>query len=174
MPGPWRQPGRPSAAQRIAHEARPNPEAFALDLVELRAGQHLRIADLAIEAVEVDHRPVAPALGFVFTDGRHKLALSGDTRPSPALIEAARDSDLLVHEVFAHAAMQPKEGVRSRATIEAVESYHTLSTDLGGIARAASARALLLTHIVPPDADPFALIQDIRATYSGPSSSART
>ena len=155
-------------AQRLAYEARPNPDGFALELIAIEPGQTLRFADLEVAVIEVDHRPVAPALGFVFADGRHRLAFSGDTRPCAALIEAARDCDLLVHEVFAHGTMQPKPGIRSAATISAVEAYHTLSTDLGAIAAEARAKALLLTHIVPPDASPERLLADVRRGYQGP------
>lgn len=158
----------PERAQRIAHEARPNTAGFDLELIEIAPGQELTIGGLVVEVVEVDHAPVVPALGFVFTDGRHKLAFSGDTRPCPALVEAARGADLLVHEVFAHGAMQPRPGSRSAATIEAVTRYHTLSTEVGRIAEAAAARVLLLTHLVPPDADPAALVAEIARDYAGP------
>lgn len=155
-------------AQRMAFEQRPNADALDVELVEVVAGQIIELGALTARAVEVDHRPVVPALGFVFEAEGKKLVLSGDTRPAPALVAAAADCDLLVHEVFAHGAFPVIEGVRSAATIEAVTSYHTLSTDVGGIADAARAKALLLTHIVPPDADPSALLADARATYGGP------
>ncbi len=155
-------------ALRMAFEQRPNAEALDVELVEILAGQTVEIGALTVRAVEVDHRPVVPALGFVFEAEGRKLVLSGDTRPAPALVAAAEDCDLLVHEVFAHRAFPPIEGVRSVATVEAVTGYHTLSTDVGGIAEAARAKALLLTHIVPPEADPSALLADARATYGGP------
>ena len=155
-------------AQRMAFEQRPNAEALDVELVEIVAGQTVQLGALEVRAVEVDHRPVVPALGFVFEADGQRLVLSGDTRPAPALVAAAADCDLLVHEVFAHRVFQPIEGVRSAATVEAVAGYHTLSTDVGGIAEAARAKALLLTHIVPPDADPGGLLADARATYAGP------
>ncbi len=155
-------------AQRIAYEARPNPDALDMELVAIAAGERLALGALAITVVAVDHAPVAPAFGFVFAADGQKLVLSGDTRPAPALVEAARGCDLLVHEVFAHGRMRPVPGIRSAATIEAVERYHTLSTEVGRIAAEAGAGALLLTHIVPPDADPAALVADVRHAYAGP------
>jgi ribonuclease Z len=155
-------------AQRLAWEARPNPDGFALELIAIEPGQTLHFGELRVTVIEVDHRPVAPALGFLFADGHHRLAFSGDTRRCPGLIEAARDCDLLVHEVFAHGVMQPREGVRSAATIRAVEAYHTTATEVGALAAEAGARALLLTHIVPPDVPPERLLADVRAHYAGP------
>lgn len=154
-------------AQRITHEARPNTAGFDLELVEIQARQQLTFEELVVTVVEVDHAPVAPAFGFVFEDGRRKLAFSGDTRPCPNLIAAATDADLLVHEVFAHGRMAPSAS-RSAATLEAVTRYHTLSSEVGRIAEAARARALLLTHLVPPDADPASLIAEAARDYAGP------
>jgi len=154
--------------QRIAYEARPNPDAFALEYCPIEPGQTLRFGELRVTVIEVDHRPVVPALGFLFEDGRQRLAFSGDTRRCPALIEAARDCDLLVHEVFAHGVMQPEAGVRSAATIAAVEAYHTTATEVGALAAEARARSLLLTHIVPPDVPPERLLAEVRKHYAGP------
>lgn len=159
---------QPERAQRLAFERRPNPEGFAFAVEEIEAGSRLAIGDIEVEAVPVDHRPVEPAFGFVLRGGGAVAALSGDTRPCPALIEAARGCDLLVHEVFAHFAMPPIAGVRDPATIAAVASYHTLSTDVGEVARAAGAGLLALTHIVPPEADPAALLADARRRFAGP------
>jgi ribonuclease Z len=155
-------------AQRLAFERRPNADGFALDVEEIRPGERRRFAGIEVEAVAVDHRPVEPALGFVFSDGRHRLVLSGDTRPCPALVEAARDCDVLVHEVFVHDALRPSAGIRSAETIAAVASYHTRSGEVGRIATEARARSLVLTHLVPPDADPLALLQEVRQDYAGP------
>lgn len=158
----------PERAQRLAFERRPNPDGFAFAVEEIEPHARLTIGDIEVEAVPVDHRPVEPAYGFVLRGGGAVAALSGDTRPCAALIEAARGCDLLVHEVFAHAAMPPVPGVRDPATISAVASYHTLSTDVGEVARAAGAGMLALTHIVPPDVDPALLLADARRQFAGP------
>jgi ribonuclease Z len=154
---------------RLAYERRPNPEGFELQVEELVPGRALRIGPFTIEPVEVDHRPVAPALGFALTAGSRRLVLSGDTRPCDTLVRVAQGCDLLVHEVFAHHALRPSSAVRRGATtIAAVADYHTSSTEVGEVATAARVKALLLTHIVPPDADPIAIVEDVRRHYAGP------
>lgn len=155
-------------AQRLAFERRPNPAGFGLEVEPLEAGRRLVFPGLEVEAVAVDHRPVEPAFGFVFRAGRRILATSGDTRRSEALIAAARDCDLLVHEVFVHRALPIVPGVREAATIAAVGSYHTAIEEVGPIATAARARALLLTHIVPPTADPGELVLEAGRGFAGP------
>jgi len=158
----------PERAQRLAFERRPNPDGFAFAVEEMAAGSRVAVGGIEVEAVAVDHRPVEPAFGYVLRAGGLVTALSGDTRPCPALAEAARGCDLLVHEVFAHGAMPPVPGLRDPATIAAVASYHTLSTEVGEVASAIGAKLLALTHIVPPDADPHLLLADARRQYAGP------
>jgi ribonuclease Z len=65
------------------------------------------------------------------------IVFSGDTRPVPALMEASRGADLLIHEAtFSH-----EEGER------AVETGHSTAQEAAIIARDAGVRQLVLTHI---------------------------
>jgi ribonuclease Z len=65
------------------------------------------------------------------------VVLSGDTRPCDALLHAARDADLLVHE----ATFAAEESERAR------ETGHSTAAEAAEIAREAGARQLALTHI---------------------------
>ena len=153
--------------QRILHERRPSAVALQTEVIEMTPDEVVEFGAMRVRAVEVDHKPVRHAYGYVFETNEAKLAISGDTRPCDALIEAVRGADLLLHEVFVHHAMKAVDGVRTAETIDQVASYHTLSSDVGKVAAKAGVKWLALTHFVPPDCDTDALHKEVSADFSG-------
>lgn len=153
---------------RIAHERRPNQAGLEVEVEEIADGRVLEFGDVLVNTVEVNHKPVPHAFGFVFESAGAKAVISGDTTYCPELVAAARDADLLVHEVYVHREMTEVPGVRTRESIENVASYHTLSTVVGDIAAEANAGCLMLTHFVPTRFDRGALLAEVRSAYTGP------
>jgi ribonuclease Z len=121
-----------------------------------------------IFAFEVDHRPVAPAFGFLFETADCRIAFSGDTNVCDNLVAWAKDTDLLVHECFIHQEMVARRGGRNDAGLENVAAYHTLSSDVGKVATRAGARLLVLNHLVPVEFDRDALLREVAADFAGP------
>jgi len=152
---------------RIAHELRPSTAAFEIEVVEIEAGTIWDDGTMRITAVAVAHQPVRDAFGFVFEAGGRKLAFSGDTAYCPALVEAARGADALVHECFVHREMKPSPN-RSAEGMRNVAAYHTLPAEVGRVAREAGARLLVLNHFVPTRFDRAALVAEVRETWRGP------
>ena len=159
---------RPEYDQRIAHEKRPSTAALELEVHEFDEGMLLDDGALRVRAVAVAHQPVKYAYGFVFEAGGRRLAFSGDTAYCPALIDAARGCDVLVHECFIHREMVLIPGVRTAEGLAAVASYHTLSHEVGPIAAQAQAKCLVLNHFVPMNFDKPALLTEVRKDYRGP------
>lgn len=88
-----------------------------------------------------------------------KLVLSGDTRPCPAIRDAARDADLLVHE----ATFGDDEQARAH------ETKHSTAREAGRVAQEALARRLVLTHFSSRhDVDPRPLLEQARQEFKGP------
>jgi ribonuclease Z len=153
---------------RIAFEKRTSTAAFEIEVIEFEDdGELFGHEGLTVSAVRVEHAPIPHAFGFVFEADGRKAVLSGDTKRCEALMEAAKGADVIVHEVFDHGRDPVPRGTQSPETMPQVTSYHTLSTEVGEIAGEAGAGALILTHIVPPSADPARLIEHARAGFDG-------
>ena len=153
---------------RIKWEKRTSIAAFEIEVHEMDCeGVIMEHEGCRVSAVKVEHQPVEPSFGFIFEAGGHKLALSGDTRFSENLVEAAQETDILVHEVFDHRSMKIS-GTRTKLGLANVAAYHTASTEVGKVAAQARAGCLVLTHIVPPHADRSGLLDSVRAEFSGP------
>jgi len=154
---------------RIAFERRPSPTGLDILWEELREGPLPGLGDLAIDAFAVDHRPVEPAFGLSIRHGGQHIVFSGDTRPCAALEQAAAGADLLVCEVYIDRQMPVVPGVRSAETVEAVRSYHMTPSEIARLATLSGTKALALTHVVPPAADPGPILAELReAGYAGP------
>jgi ribonuclease Z len=66
-----------------------------------------------------------------------RIVLAGDTRPAPAVLDAAQDADVLVHE----ATFAAEESER------ADETLHATAVGAAELARAAGVKMLVLTHL---------------------------
>jgi ribonuclease Z len=84
-----------------------------------------------------DGRVITP--DSVLGPGRpgRKVVLTGDTAPSPGVVQAAHRADLLVHE--ATFSLEEKERAR--------ETSHSTATDAAEVARLAEVKLLALTHL---------------------------
>jgi ribonuclease Z len=59
-------------------------------------------------------------------------------------------------------------GLRNAETVANVAAYHTLSDQVGKVARKAEVGVLVLTHFVPPGCDRAALLAEVSADFDGP------
>jgi len=87
-----------------------------------------------------------------------KIVYTGDTRPViPALINNAKDADLLIHDATYD------ESEKKRAT----EFYHATALQAGQAAAAANARTLVLTHISSRYTDTTGHLTDAKTAFGG-------
>jgi ribonuclease BN (tRNA processing enzyme) len=138
---------------RIANEGRP-PLVPLVNVHEIAAGglvmqdEHVKVT-----AAVVDHPPVVPAFGYRFDAADRSIVISGDTRPSDALIALARGADVLVHSAFYPAALDRMVARVPNATAlkASISAHQTSAEDAGRVAQAAGVKTLVLSHFVPPD-----------------------
>ena len=148
----------PSLGWVVAEDPRPgrfHPErAMALGVSEgplfgeLQHGRPVSAGGRTVRPEEVVEPP---------RPGR-RLVVSGDTRPCPATVEAARDADLLIHD--------STFGDTEQARAE--ETMHSTAREAGRVAREAGVRRLVLTHLSTRyDQDPSPLLQQAAEEYQG-------
>ena len=123
-------------------------------VVEIENGDVVHGATWRSVAFSVHHAPVDQAFAYRFDTETCSVVISGDTKPCDNLIDCAQDADVLIHE-----AIFPGFGI---------PEYHTLSTDVGGVASRARAKRLVLTHLIPGDRKDEDWLEHARQNYAGP------
>tara|TARA_R110002110_G_scaffold415561_2_gene650924 strand:+ start:141065 stop:142144 length:1080 start_codon:yes stop_codon:yes gene_type:complete len=111
---------------------------------------------LTVQMITVDHAPVAPAVGYLFTYAGRTVLVSGDTKKSDNLERFAQGVDLLVHEALSaelvgimhQAAEKVGNDVLAKITTD-IPDYHATPLEAAQTARDAGVGHLLYYHIVP-------------------------
>ena len=109
--------------------------------------------NVKVTAALVNHPPVTPAFAYRFDTADRSIVISGDTTPTPALVELARGVDVLVHDaLFVPGVDRIVARVPNAPALkQSILSHHTRAEDAGRVAREAGARMLVLSHLVPAD-----------------------
>jgi ribonuclease BN (tRNA processing enzyme) len=143
----------PGALDAVLALDRPGMLDDAYTLHEFAAGSHFDIGPFGIATRLLPH--FMPNAGARLAAGGRVLAYTGDTGPSPAVADLARDADLLLAEA-SYAIQVPEDSRR-----------YLSSANLAG-RQAAEARAghLLLTHLMP-GTDPAVALAAASAEFHG-------
>lgn len=133
---------------------------------------------LVITAFAVDHTPIAPAYGYRIAYKGRTVVVSGDTGVTPAIPQAAKGADVLIHE-----ALQPRlvaaitRGLanagqpRIAQITRDILNYHASPEQAATAAAQAGVQMLMLTHIVPQLPSRFfeaAFLGDAPQRFAGP------
>ena len=140
-----------------------NETGYKVNVHEIRAGTVFDDGNVKVTAFAVPHGDWEVAFGYRFDSADRSIVISGDTRPTDAVVTACNGCDLLVHEVYSAARFQtrPPEWQRYHARA------HTSTDELALIATRARPRQLVLYHQLYWGTDDAGLVAELaRAGYA--------
>lgn len=140
-----------------------NKTGYVVDARDVAPGIVYRDSNVTVTAFEVRHGKWEHAYGYRFQTGDRTIVVSGDTRPTDAIVRVCNGCDVLVHEVYSaeRFATRPPEWQRYHA------AYHTSTIELADIASRARPKLLVLYHQLYWGDDDAALLRQVRSRYSG-------
>jgi ribonuclease BN (tRNA processing enzyme) len=130
---------------------------------EITAGVVYRDSNVTVTAFEVPHANWHHAFGYRFDTPDKVVVISGDTRPSDAVVTACAGCDILVHEVYSADRLVTRPPEWQRYHTDA----HTSTTELAAIATRAKPRLLVLYHQLFWGTDDEGLVREVRRGYDG-------
>jgi ribonuclease Z len=147
------------------------PEGIAFDAKDIRPGLAYEKNGVKVTAIEVNHGDkIKPAFGYVIEYDGKKVVLSGDTKYDDRVADAAKGTDLLIHEV---AVIEP-ELSKTYPSYSEIEAHHSSPEEAGRTFSLAKPKLAVYSHIVFATLKPVqdvpeeALLQRTRTTYQGP------
>lgn len=157
---------------RLADEGLP-PSGIAFDVTEIGPGPVYSQDDVNVSAFAVHHGDlITPAFGYRIEHDGKTVVISGDTTFDPAVIEAARGADLLIHEV---ADIGPRM-LEAFPSAIAIADHHSLPEQAGEVFAAAEPVVAAFSHIIVAELgtdliaplDTTGIVEKARQAYSGP------
>jgi ribonuclease BN (tRNA processing enzyme) len=117
-------------------------QATTTEAHEVKPGVVYKDANVTVTAFRNAHGEWKETYGYRFQTADRSIVISGDTNPSPALIEHCQKCDVLIHEVYADA-YRPADMAN---WLDYRSSYHTTTTQLAEIANKTQPGLLIMHH----------------------------
>jgi ribonuclease Z len=130
---------------------------------EIKEGNIYQDENVTVEAFRVEHGSWPDAFGFKFTTPDRVIAISGDTRPCPSLIEKCKGVDILVHEVYSHEKLKERTPFWQKYHPQ----FHTSTHELAEMANQLKPGLLVLYHQLFWGASDQDLVKEITDRYRG-------
>jgi ribonuclease BN (tRNA processing enzyme) len=125
-----------------------NRNGYKVNAHDIKPGLVYKDQNVAVKAFAVSHGDLQ-AYGYRFETPDRTVVISGDTKPSQAVVENCHGCDVLVHEVYTQASFNLVSPEWKQYRLD----YHTSSIELGEIATKAKPGLLILTHRANPGCD---------------------
>lgn len=176
-----------TAGYGVPGQATVDPAAM-VEVVELRDGMSIEQGGFRVTVRSNTHYSFPPgsdlakrfeALSLRFDLPGRAIVYTGDTGPSEAVVELARDADLLVaemmdveHTIAMVRANSPNLPAQAAAIMERhLREHHLLPADVGRLAASAGVGAVVVTHFVgqePTSPAHLDYLRQIAEFYRGP------
>jgi len=142
---------------------RERAEDLAVAVHEIGPGVVYDSGGIRVTAIPVEHGNWPTAFGFRIDTPDRSIVISGDTRPSEPLVEAARGADVLIHEVYPASRVAPENRPGGEAWPGYMRTFHTSDVELGALAARIAPGLLVLYHVVRMGASDEELLAGVRA-----------
>jgi ribonuclease Z len=107
------------------------------------------------ESVKLDDKVVTPDEVLGEARKGRKVVYSGDTRPSSAILELAKDSDVLIHDATLSSELEEKANRYGHSTVKQAAE----------VAKQSNSKVLFLTHISPRYNDGILLEDEAKKVF---------
>ena len=142
--------------------------AYRVDVHEIRGGVVYEKDGVRVTAIAVEHGAWKNAFAYRIDAANRSIVISGDTRPSAALVKAAAGVDILIHEVYSAAHLKPEDRPGGKDWPRYCREYHTSDVELGALAARIRPKLLILDHIIRMGASDEELLAGVLAGgYNG-------
>ena len=139
-----------------------------VDAREIAPGVVYEKGGVRVTAIGVKHGEWKAAFGFRFDTPGKAITIAGDAAPTEALVEAAKGSDVLVHEVYIAGRVAPEDRPGGELWPQYMREFHTSNVELGRIAARVKPGLLVLHHVLRMGGTDEELLAGIReGGYTG-------
>jgi len=115
---------------------------YRVNAHEIIPGRIYSDENIRVTAFRVNHGELNDAFGFRFETADRTIVISGDTAPTPALIENCKNCDVLIHEAYSQQTYRKV----SRKWQAYRRKYHTSSKELATLANRVKPGLLVVYH----------------------------
>jgi ribonuclease BN (tRNA processing enzyme) len=139
-----------------------NTTGYEVKPHEVKPGIVYQDRNVRVEAFRVNHGTWEP-FGYKLYAPDRTIVISGDTAPFERYVEAYRDSDVLIHEVYSAEGFKgrPSEWQRYHSSV------HTSSYELAEMASRTKPGLLILYHQLFFGVSEQELLSEVRGSYAG-------
>lgn len=139
------------------------PKAYVVRAHEVKPGEIYSDPAMRVTAFRVNHGSWKYAFGYRFDAPDKSIVVSGDTTYSPGLIDAARNCDILVHEVYSAKGLEGRTADWQRYH----RAFHTSGYDVGRLAAQVRPKTLVLYHQLPMEQTPEEIVEEVKQQFQG-------